>query len=414
MTIGSVGTGSIEAPGPISPIGVVAGAVEEAPTETGRGGVPTGAATEGASATPIPTIPDARLALPGGPPPLDELSGYRWPLPRGRLTQDFGPTAFASREVNGEPFHDGIDLATFCGDRIVAAHDGVVLAAGRQFDHAIGWVGDLRPYYSGSTARSCGRPADRRRHRRRQRLPEHLRPLQQGQCQARRTRPGRPAARPTRAGPATRRAATSTTGCSARSRPTTFGISADVVKRMKLPRAEIARIDPLLVLPPRPEACDAAQCRTGQPRRVRRPGAPEPRLQRRAVAPADERVGREPAERPPPATATPPSRASTASSESVAAASAGRASTTARSIATRPGSAAPRTRSASSGRSPASYSTRTSASARQRGWRSRIARQPSATSRVTVPSPAAGRSATASPRAQRAAWWSRAYSSRSA
>ena len=55
--------------------------------------------------------------------------------------------AYASRIVDGKPFHDGIDLATFCGDRIVAAHDGVVLAASRHFDHAIGWLGDLTRYY---------------------------------------------------------------------------------------------------------------------------------------------------------------------------------------------------------------------------------------------------------------------------
>jgi murein DD-endopeptidase MepM/ murein hydrolase activator NlpD len=34
--------------------------------------------------------------------------------------------------VEGTTFHDGIDLATFCGDRVVAAHDGIVLAAGRR------------------------------------------------------------------------------------------------------------------------------------------------------------------------------------------------------------------------------------------------------------------------------------------
>ena len=38
----------------------------------------------------------------------------------------------------------------------------------------------------------------------------------------------------------------------------------------------------------------------------------------------------------------------------------------------------------------ASYSTRTSASARQRGWRRRIARHASATAGVTCPSPAIG------------------------
>ncbi len=146
MTIGSVGTGSIEAPGPISPIGVVAGAVEVAPFETesdARGA----ASAQAVPATPLPTVPDAGLAIPGGPPPLSGLSGYRWPLPRGRLTQLFGETVFASRVVNGKPFHDGIDLATFCGDRIVAAHDGVVLAASRYFDDTVGWLGDLTRYY---------------------------------------------------------------------------------------------------------------------------------------------------------------------------------------------------------------------------------------------------------------------------
>ena len=68
-----------------------------------------------AAATPTPA--------PTAPPP-ETLTGYRWPLPHGRLTLPFGPTPWGSRVVDGEPFHDGIDLATFCGDRIVAAHDG--------------------------------------------------------------------------------------------------------------------------------------------------------------------------------------------------------------------------------------------------------------------------------------------------
>src|SRR4029077_5475935 len=78
-----------------------------------------------------------------------------------------------------------------------------------------------------------------------------------------------------------------------------------------------------------------------------------------------------------------PSRASSASSESVAVASAGRASTVATSMTTWPGSGSPSAAIRSSGRLPASYSARPSASERQRGWRSRIARHPSATSGVT-------------------------------
>jgi murein DD-endopeptidase MepM/ murein hydrolase activator NlpD len=80
------------------------------------------------------------------PLPVTWLSGYQSPLPNGRVTLPFGPSKWGSRVVNDEPFHDGLDLATFCGDRIVAAHDGVVLAAGRRYDLHMGWVGDLQPY----------------------------------------------------------------------------------------------------------------------------------------------------------------------------------------------------------------------------------------------------------------------------
>ena len=106
-----------------------------------------GDAGRGTLLTPPPFPPET--AAPAATPlPLADLTGYRWPLPNGRLTLPFGPAPWASRVVDGKPFHDGIDLATFCGDRIVAAHDGVVLAAGRHYDDAIGWVGDLTAYYA--------------------------------------------------------------------------------------------------------------------------------------------------------------------------------------------------------------------------------------------------------------------------
>jgi murein DD-endopeptidase MepM/ murein hydrolase activator NlpD len=82
-----------------------------------------------------------------GPPSVAALTGYVWPLPRARLTLGFEHSRWGSRIVDGELFHDGIDLATFCGDRIYAAHDGVVLAAGRRYDQAMGWQGDLQPYF---------------------------------------------------------------------------------------------------------------------------------------------------------------------------------------------------------------------------------------------------------------------------
>ncbi len=82
------------------------------------------------------------------------LTGYVWPLPGSRLTLPFGPSPWGSRVVDGESFHDGLDLATFCGDRVVAAHDGTVLAAGRRYDRHIGWLGDLTPYQDRLDAKS--------------------------------------------------------------------------------------------------------------------------------------------------------------------------------------------------------------------------------------------------------------------
>jgi murein DD-endopeptidase MepM/ murein hydrolase activator NlpD len=114
------------------------------------------AATTSPSATPLPPLaaPPAALAAhgdaeerAGGPwPPLpSSLTGYRWPLPHGRLTNPFGVSWAGTYLVGGLPFHDGLDLATFCGDHIVAAHDGTVIAAGRKVDPWMGWVGSLAP-----------------------------------------------------------------------------------------------------------------------------------------------------------------------------------------------------------------------------------------------------------------------------
>jgi murein DD-endopeptidase MepM/ murein hydrolase activator NlpD len=84
---------------------------------------------------------DARL-----PAPPATLTGYRWPLSNARITQGFGASTGALFIVGGVAFHDGIDIANYCGAPIVAAHDGVVIAAGRRTDEAMGWVGNLAAY----------------------------------------------------------------------------------------------------------------------------------------------------------------------------------------------------------------------------------------------------------------------------
>jgi murein DD-endopeptidase MepM/ murein hydrolase activator NlpD len=79
------------------------------------------------------------------PTPPALLTGYQWPLPHGRVTNPFGPSWASDIVVHGVPFHDGLDIATFCGDHVLAAHSGIVIAAGRKVDPWMGWIGSLAP-----------------------------------------------------------------------------------------------------------------------------------------------------------------------------------------------------------------------------------------------------------------------------
>ena len=267
------GNAIAQAPSPavVSPAAVPSAAARPSPAATARpSATPTPTATPTPAATPTPNPrlgvtsrpaviaqgrPPSRLAseLTGTKAPsLDLLTGYRWPVSKVRLTLPFGPTVWGSRLVDGERFHDGIDLATFCGDRVTAAHDGVVLAAGRKYDQVMGWVGDLRPYLrrldrlnlwmtlpivvvtdDGNGYRSMYAHFSKVVVTKGQRVKA-------GQLLGYEGATGR------------------ASGCHVHYglyspwEMSTFRIRPDVVKRMKLPKAEIARVDPLLVLPPKP------------------------------------------------------------------------------------------------------------------------------------------------------------------
>jgi murein DD-endopeptidase MepM/ murein hydrolase activator NlpD len=177
------------------------------------------------------------------------LVGYRSPLPHGRLTLPFGPSPWGSRLVEGKAFHDGVDIATFCGDHIKAAHAGTVLAASRRFDTEIGWVGNLKPYFArldrkhlwgtlpitvviddGNGYRSIYAHFSKV-------VVKKGQTVKAGQLLGYEGMSGR------------------ASGCHLHYglfsplETATFAIEPDVVKRMKVPAAQIARIDPLLVIP---------------------------------------------------------------------------------------------------------------------------------------------------------------------
>jgi murein DD-endopeptidase MepM/ murein hydrolase activator NlpD len=197
--------------------------------------------------------PDFRVLDAPRPARPESLTGYVWPLPNGRLTLPFGPSPWGSRIVDGEKFHDGVDLATFCGDRVVAAHAGTVVAAGRRFDAWMGWRGDLGPYTTRLDEKQAWTTLpialvidDGNGYRS---IYAHFRDVvvevgdvvEAGQLIGYEGRTGR------------------ASGCHlhfglfAPAETATFEIDDEVVSRMKVPTEQTARVDPLRVLPFRPD-----------------------------------------------------------------------------------------------------------------------------------------------------------------
>lgn len=235
--------------GGLAPVGAVQGAVGS-PGLDGASPDQAAAIVPPVTTTPRPTPTLTPTPTPAPTPaPPGSLTGYRSPLPHGRLTLPFGPSAWGSRIVDETTFHDGIDLATFCGDTVVAAHDGTVLAAGRRYDEQMGWIGDLRAYKARLDKRHLWMTLpivvvidDRNGYRS---IYAHFskvvvkrgQPIKAGQRLGYEGRTGR------------------ASGCHLHYglfsplETTTFAIDPDVVKRMKVPDRQIARIDPLIVLP---------------------------------------------------------------------------------------------------------------------------------------------------------------------
>jgi murein DD-endopeptidase MepM/ murein hydrolase activator NlpD len=188
------------------------------------------------------------------PPRPAALTGYVWPLAHGRITLPFKAIPGGTRIKDGKLWHDGLDVATFCGDSVLATHDGVVLAAGRRFDDFIGWVGDLGPYYKLLDARKLWDDLpivvvidDENGYRS---MYAHFSKVTVAAGD--RVRAGQRIGFEGRTGHAS--------GCHVHYglfsplEPKTFGVRADILKRLKLPVAEIARIDPIEVLPDGPSA----------------------------------------------------------------------------------------------------------------------------------------------------------------
>jgi murein DD-endopeptidase MepM/ murein hydrolase activator NlpD len=191
----------------------------------------------------------SRIARDSTPPAIATLTGYGWPLSAGRISLPFKAIPGGEWNNGGKLFHDGVDMASFCGAPVVAAHDGVVLAAGRHFDDVIGWIGDLGPYYDrlNSQHRWGNLPIvvvidDGNGYRS---IYAHFHDITVKPGQS--VRGGQLIGHEGRTGHAS--------GCHVHyglfspAETGTFGTRADIVRQLKVPTHEVARIDPLLVLP---------------------------------------------------------------------------------------------------------------------------------------------------------------------
>ena len=233
--------------GPVGPAGAAAVVSIPSPTPTPADTTSTAEPSPTATADPTPTPRPT-------PAPVASLTGYQWPLPHGRITLPFGPSRLGSRLVEDKAFHDGLDIATFCGDRVVAAHAGKVLAAGRHYDSQMGWVGSLKAYTDRLDKKHLWGTLpivvviDDGNGYRSMYAHFHRLVVKKGQT----VKAGQLLGYEGMTGRAT--------GCHLHYglfsplETATFAIEPDVAKRMKLPKAQIARIDPELVLPKRGKA----------------------------------------------------------------------------------------------------------------------------------------------------------------
>lgn len=142
VTLVALGPANAPASTTPTPPGVAQG------TPGASGSLPSGGPGPDATPTPEPTAPSTDKVGPRDSVEPEQLTGYGWPLKRAWITSRFAPRDFGNFIViDGVPYHDGLDIATGCGDEVYAAHDGRVLANDRTFDRYLGYKGKPEAVY---------------------------------------------------------------------------------------------------------------------------------------------------------------------------------------------------------------------------------------------------------------------------
>lgn len=79
----------------------------------------------------------------------DELRGYVWPVRGGGSVHTYyAPDPNGDFQVGGQRIHDGLVITWFEGATVKAAHNGKVVAAGRDWAHHVGFDGPLDDVYA--------------------------------------------------------------------------------------------------------------------------------------------------------------------------------------------------------------------------------------------------------------------------
>jgi len=111
------------------------------------GGANDGAAGSGGGGDSGPGAPGPSPAPDPGSFVLPPGDTYVWPLVGAKITTYFAPARSGSMILDGQPVHNGLDLALPCWTPIRAAHSGTVLYTGRRADPYLGFSGSVQPYY---------------------------------------------------------------------------------------------------------------------------------------------------------------------------------------------------------------------------------------------------------------------------
>jgi murein DD-endopeptidase MepM/ murein hydrolase activator NlpD len=141
------GTGATTTPGPSWPTALGSpGASGNQASGEPHSGAP-GSQRPGTTPTPTPLPTDKTFHARSADP--NDLTGYVWPLRNALISSRFAPRDIGGfLLIDGNEWHDGLDLSTHCGDKVRAAHDGVVLYAGRNFDVFLGYQGRPEEIYA--------------------------------------------------------------------------------------------------------------------------------------------------------------------------------------------------------------------------------------------------------------------------